>query len=270
MADKLIDRLRVRPGTKVDLGGIDTRATFGWDKDEAKAELEEIKTRLDLLQQRLYGEGRRALLLVIQAMDAAGKDGTIRSIFSGLNPAGVTVTSFKAPGGREVEHDYLWRVHEQLPARGDIGVFNRSHYEDVLVVRVKNLVARSVWAKRFGHIVDFERMLHDEGTRVVKIFLHVSRDEQAERFRERLADPEKRWKFRAGDLDDRKLWPKFMAAYTDAIERTTTATAPWYVVPADRNWVRNLLVARILLDHLQSMNPQLPEPEDGLDSIEVV
>ncbi len=267
MSGHVLASIRVKPGTKLKLSNFDERETFGWDKEWANDELERVKQRLDVLQQRLYGEGTRSVLLVIQAMDAAGKDGTIRSILSGLNPAGVSVASFKAPGGRETQHDYLWRVHEVAPARGMIGVFNRSHYEDVLVVRVKGLVPAATWRKRYRHIVDFERMLGDEGTRIVKCFLHVSKAEQAQRFQDRLDDPEKRWKFRAGDLDDRKLWNKFMAAYTDALERTSTAAAPWYVVPADRNWVRNLTVAKVLLHTLEDMDPKLPEPEEGLDKI---
>lgn len=267
MRDKLLTKLRVRPGAKVKISEHDTRDTFGWEKEQAKAELAEVVERIDILQQRLYAEGTRSLLLVVQAMDAAGKDGTIRNILSGLNPAGISVASFKAPGGRETQHDYLWRVHEVTPAKGMIGIFNRSHYEDVLVVRVRNFAPPSVWRKRFGHINDFERLLSDEGTRVVKVFLNVSKAEQAERFQERLDDPEKRWKFRAGDLDDRALWPKFMQAYEDVLAKTSTAIAPWYVVPADRNWVRNLIVAKIVLATLEDMDPKLPEPEQGLDQI---
>ncbi len=260
MTDKLLNSLRVKPGSTVEVSKHDTRATFGWDKDEAKAELQEVVARIDVLQERLYAEATRSVLLVIQAMDAAGKDGTVRGILSGLNPAGVSVTSFKAPGGRETQHDYLWRVHEVAPAKGTIGVFNRSHYEDVLVVRVRNFVPPAVWRKRYDQIVAFERLLHDEGTRVVKVFLNVSKDEQAQRFRDRVADPTKRWKFREGDLEDRKLWPQFMKAYDAALSKTSTAHAPWYVVPADRNWVRNLVVAKILLATLEDMDPQIPEP----------
>ena len=260
-----IDSWRIAPGAAPRLRTRSTDATFGWDKDSSKVELEKVKTELDALQQRLYAEGRRSLLVVLQAMDAAGKDGTIRAILSGLNPAGVKVTSFKVPGGPEVEHDYLWRVHAAVPAKGDIGIFNRSHYEDVLVVRVKEFVPKAVWSRRFDHINAFERLLVDEGTTVVKIFLHVSKEEQRERLQDRVDDPTKRWKFRAGDLDDRALWPKFQAAYEDAIKRTSTDAAPWYVVPADRNWVRNLAVAKIMRHHLSEMNPKLPPPEEGIE-----
>ena len=174
------------------------------------------------------------------------------------------MANFKVPGGPEVQHDYLWRVHAAVPGKGEIGIFNRSHYEDVLVVRVKEFVPKSVWSKRYDHIIGFEQLLSDEGTTVVKVFLNVSNDKQRERLQERVDDPEKRWKFRAGDLEDRALWPRFQAAYQDAIRRTSTAAAPWYVVPADRNWVRNLAVAKILLHHLEAMDPQLPAADPSV------
>ena len=197
----------------------------------------------------------------------AGKDSTIRSVFSGLNPAGVDVNPFGVPTEEERGHDYLWRIHQHAPADGRIGVFNRSHYEDVLVVRVKGFAPEKVWRRRYDHIANFEQMLADEGTTIIKVFLQVSRDEQKERFRERLDRPDKNWKFRAGDLDDRRLWPEFMEAYTDALEKTSTDDAPWYVVPADRKWARNVCIARILRHHLEQINPQYPKPEEGLDQI---
>lgn len=267
--DPDLDSLRVEPGKPVKISAYDTRETFGWEKELAKAELGGVVAQIDDLQHRLYAESKRSLLIVIQAMDAAGKDGTIRSVCTGLNPAGVNVTSFKVPGGPETQHDYLWRVHAAAPPKGEIGIFNRSHYEDVLVVRVKELVPRSVWQRRYEHIVHFERLLIDEGTRIVKIFLNVSKDEQRERFQDRVDDPEKRWKFRAGDLDDRQLWTKYMRAYEDALSKTSTAHAPWYVIPADRNWVRNLLVAKLVRDTLLDMDPQYPEPAIGKDPITV-
>ena len=256
--------LRVDPGSKLLLRRHRPDNTLGWEKESAKAELEKVKARLDVLQERLAAEQRRSVLLVLQAMDAAGKDGTIRSMHSALNPAGVQVTSFKAPGGPETQHDHLWRVHAAAPAHGEIGIFNRSHYEDVLVVRVKEFVPKSVWSKRFDHINAFERLLVDEGTTIVKCFLHVSAEQQRERLQARIDDPEKQWKFRAGDLDDRALWPKFQAAYQDTIRRTSTEHAPWYVVPADRNWVRNLAVAKILLHTLERMNPKLPPVDPAI------
>lgn len=265
-----IEAMRVRPGEDVRLAKRPTNDRFGLSKSEALDELERTKQRIDLLQQRLYAEGKHSVLLVLQAMDAAGKDGTIRAVLSGLNPAGITVSSFKVPAGAEREHDYLWRVHQVAPAKGHIGVFNRSHYEDVLVVRVKQFVAPQVWRRRYGHIRDFERLLSDEGTAVVKCFLHVSKAEQAARLQERIDNPEKRWKFRAGDLDDRALWPKFQKAYEDALHETSTADAPWYVVPADSNTGRNLAVARILLGVLERLDPQLPPPEPGVEHLKVI
>jgi PPK2 family polyphosphate:nucleotide phosphotransferase len=267
---KVVDKLRVAPGEKVRLDERSTNDTLGMDKADAPAAMTEMKASLDLLQQRLYAEGRRSVLLVVQAMDAAGKDGTIRNTLSGLNPAGIQVTSFKAPGGPEVAHDFLWRVHSACPSRGDIGVFNRSHYEDVLVVRVKKFVPEKQWRGRYHHIREFERLLHDEGTSVIKCFLHVSKEKQAERLQARLDDPEKHWKFRAADLQDRELWDDYQRAYCDAIRETSTIDAPWFIVPADRNWVRNLAVARILLETLEALDPKVPLPEPGLDKIKVV
>jgi PPK2 family polyphosphate:nucleotide phosphotransferase len=268
--NRLIDELRVKPGEDLRLAKRATDDEFGVTKDEALARLEHTKERIDVLQQRLYAESTRSVLLVIQAMDAAGKDGTIRNVLAGLNPAGIHVTSFKAPAGPEAQHDYLWRVHQACPQRGDIGVFNRSHYEDVLVVRVKQFVPDPVWRRRYDHIRNFEQQLTDEGTAVVKVFLHVSKAEQARRFQERLDDPEKNWKFRAGDLDDRALWSKFQRAYQDAIAKTSTAAAPWYVVPADSNSRRNMAVAEILRTTLERLDPKIPEPEAGLDNVKIV
>ena len=224
-------------------------------------------TELVELQKRLFADGSSSVLVVLQAMDAAGKDSTIRSIFSGLNPAGVDVNPFGVPTNEEHAHDYLWRIHHHAPADGQIGVFNRSHYEDVLVVRVKGFAPEKVWKKRYDHIANFEQMLADEGTTIIKIFLNVSRNKQKERFEERLQRPDKNWKFRVGDLDDRARWPDYMEAYTDALEKTSTVDAPWYVVPADRKWARNVCIARILRHHLEEINPQYPDPEPGLDEI---
>jgi len=264
-----IDSMRVSHPKSFELKKYDPAETFGWHRESAAADLEHVKLQLDKLQQRLAAENRRSLLLILQARDAAGKDGTVRTIFSGLNPAGVRVTSFKVPAGREASQDYLWRVHMACPGDGEIGVFNRSHYEDVLVVRVKGFAPPSVWKKRFRHINEFERMLHDEGTTVVKCFLNVSKAEQARRFQDRLDDPAKGWKFREGDLADRKLWPKFQTAYEDAIRQTSTSRAPWYVVPADHNWVRNLAVANILLEALKALDPKFPLPDPAIKNVRV-
>ena len=259
--DKVLSRMVVEPDSNFSFKGRDPDEDFGWDKDEAKQELSRLVAEIDVLQLKLVAENRQSLLVVLQAIDAAGKDGTVRNVFGPLNAAGVHVTSFKAPVGDELEHDFLWRVHAEAPRRGEIGVWNRSHYEDVLIVRVKNLVPRQRWQKRYRHIREFERLLVDEGTRIVKINLHISKDEQRERLQARVDDPNKRWKFRAGDLEDRKLWSQLMKAYEVAFNETSTGTAPWYVVPANRKWVRDLAVARIVHHALTAMDPQLP-PDD--------
>jgi PPK2 family polyphosphate:nucleotide phosphotransferase len=222
--------------------------------------------RLGKLHNRLYAEATRSVLLVLQGMDASGKDGTIRTVFTGVNPQGCRVHSFKEPTATDVAHDYLWRIHNACPARGEIVIFNRSHYEDVVAVRVRKLVPEHLWRRRYEHIRSFEKELKDEGTTVVKVFLHLSRDEQRKRLQERLDDPEKRWKFRAGDLDDRALWTDFAAAYEEALHMTSTDAAPWYVVPADHNWSRNLAVAEILVAALERLDPRLAEPDPGIES----
>ena len=265
---ELLAALRIEGGKgSARLDDRDASETFGWDKEQAVVDFAAEMAELVELQKRLFADGSKSVLFVLQAMDAAGKDSTIRSVFSGLNPAGVDVNPFGVPTEEERGHDYLWRIHQHAPADGRIGVFNRSHYEDVLVVRVKGFAPEKVWRRRYDHIANFEQMLADEGTTIIKVFLQVSRDEQKERFRERLDRPDKNWKFRAGDLDDRRLWPEFMEAYTDALEKTSTEDAPWYVVPADRKWARNVCIARILRHHLELINPQYPKPEEGLDQI---
>jgi PPK2 family polyphosphate:nucleotide phosphotransferase len=258
-----------RAGDHLDLDDHDPRETFGWDKDEAKAAFVDEIAAVARLQQRLFAEEEAALLVVLQAMDAGGKDGTIRSVLTGINPAGVDVTGFGVPSEEERAHDFLWRVHAHTPAKGQIGIFNRSHYEDVLVVRVKQLVPEQRWRRRYHHIREFEQLLVDEGTSVVKLFLHLSGEEQRERLQDRVDDPEERWKFRVGDLDDRALWDEYQLAFRDAIRETTTDDAPWYVVPADRKWVRNLVVARILRHHLERIDPQYPPADEGIEGIVV-
>lgn len=266
-AAPVLDRLRV--GEHLDLGDHDPAENFGWDKAAGKAALAPELAELARLQTLLFAEGRRSVLVVLQAMDAGGKDGVLRNVFTGLNPAGVTVTSFGVPSEAELARDFLWRVHAHAPADGRIGVFNRSHYEDVLVVRVKGLAPEAVWRRRYEHIRAFERLLVDEGTAVVKLFLHVSAEEQRQRLQDRIDSPDERWKFRRGDLDDRKLWPQYMAAFHDALVETSTADAPWYVVPADRKWVRNLVVAAILRRTLEDLDPRYPEPEEGVAGLVV-
>jgi PPK2 family polyphosphate:nucleotide phosphotransferase len=266
----MTSKLRVEPGLPARLGDRPTDDTAGLlRKGDAEPVLAGLQTRLFDLQMRLWAEDRRSLLVVLQAMDAGGKDGTIRSVFTGVNPQGVHVSSFKAPVGDELEHDYLWRVHAQCPRRGEIAIFNRSHYEDVVAVRVHDLVPADRWKRRYRHIREFERALTDEGTTIVKLFLHISKDEQRRRLRARLATPDKNWKFRAADLDDRRRWEDFQRAYEDVLTETSTAWAPWYVVPADRKWARNVLVSRLLVDLLTAMDPQYPPPEPGLDQVRI-
>lgn len=265
----MLEGLRVEPGSSAGIAGRDPGDRLGRDKDEGEERLERLVDRIDELQYRLYAEGRHSVLLVLQGLDASGKDGVIRRVFDGVNPTGVTVTSFKVPAGSEARHDYLWRIHAALPARGEVGVFNRSHYEDVVAVRMHEIAPEDVWRRRYEHIREFERMLADEGTAVIKVFLNVSRDEQRKRFQERIDDPEKRWKFRRDDLKVRERFDEWIAAWEEAVTETSTEWAPWYVVPADRNWVKALLVAELVVATLGLLDPQLPEPESGLDDLRI-
>jgi PPK2 family polyphosphate:nucleotide phosphotransferase len=252
---------RIHPGQKVNLKKFETDGKdTATDRSWCEAEFHRHRTTLRELQEVLYCEGKQRLLVVFQAMDGGGKDGTIRSVFQGVNPQGVSVTCFKAPAPDELAHDFLWRVHSAVPRSGMIGVFNRSHYEDVLVVRVHNLVPPSVWKPRFEYINDFEKMLSGTGTRIVKFFLHISKDEQKKRFQERISDPAKRWKFDAGDLEKRKLWDEYQKAFETMLEKCSTEEAPWYVVPADQNWYRDFVVAGVLAQTLKSMKPKYPDP----------
>ncbi|MBC8037865.1 MAG: polyphosphate kinase 2 family protein [Rhizobiales bacterium] len=259
------------PGKKFELAKCDPRNDGAFsDKDMAKTKLVEDAAAIDTLQNRLYAEGKRSLLVVLQGIDSSGKDGTIRAVFNASGPIGVTVTSFKAPSAEEMAHDYLWRIHKACPPRGLIGIFNRSHYEDVLVVKVKKFASPEAIERRYEEINQFEKLLSQNGTRILKFMLHISKDEQAERLRERIANPEKRWKFNPGDLADRALWNDYMAAYETAIARCSTPQAPWHVVPADRNWVRNAAIARIVRETLEDMDPKYPEPKDWDPAIKVV
>lgn len=263
---------RITDGSGFSLSDHDPRdrSCFDGTKHEGKKAVAAQSTQLEALQERLYAEGRHRILIVLQAMDTAGKDSTIRHVFRSVDPIGVTVTPFKKPTEEELAHDYLWRVHPHVPGNGEIAIFNRSHYEDVLVVRVRSLAPEERWQRRYEHIRSFERLLADEGTTIVKCFLHLSPEEQAERLRARLDDPTKRWKFRKGDLAERALWDDYMQAYEEAIARTAADTAPWYVVPADRKWYRNLVVGQILLSTLEGLDMAYPEPEEDLDGVEVV
>jgi len=255
-----IRRRRVRGRVKLRDGDADDRAGLE-NQREAEALLERNKRRIFDLQEALYAERRRALLVVLQGTDTSGKDGTIRHVFSGVNPQGCRVTSFKVPSADEAAHDFLWRVHREVPARGLIGVFNRSHYEDVLVVRVHGLVPKDVWKRRYGQINRFEEHLAENGVRVIKFFLHVSRDEQEKRLEARRRDPRKRWKVNPGDEKERRFWGRYREAYEDALERCSTPEAPWFVVPADRKWVRNAFVSQAVADTLEDMDPRFPGKE---------
>lgn len=256
---------RLQPGTQP---GLRDRPTDGkaYHDDRDLAEVEFLGLRQELVewQKRLYAEGRQRLLIVLQAMDAGGKDSTIRHVFEGVNPQGVRVHSFKTPTREELAHDFLWRVHQVVPPTGIIGVFNRSHYEDVLIVRVDDLVAEAIWRQRYGQINHFEELLAETGTTILKFFLHISKDEQRERFQDRLDEVDKRWKFSRQDLEKRKQWEAYMDAYEEALYRCSTPWAPWYIIPADQKWYRNLAVTRIIVGKLREMEPGYPQPEEGL------
>ena len=256
-------RFVAAPGKKFDLSKRDPRdsSTFD-DKDAAKEQLARDAEAIDGLQDRLYAEGKRALLVVLQGIDCSGKDGTVRAVFNTCGPIGVTVKSYKAPSEEERAHDYLWRIHHACPARGYIGVFNRSHYEDVLVVKVEKLAASEAIERRYEEINQFEKLISDSGTRILKFMLHVSKEEQAVRLQERVDSPDKQWKFKPSDLDTRANWAEYMTAYETAVARCSTNHAPWHVIPSDRNWVRNAAIARIVRETLEEMNPQYPAPKD--------
>jgi PPK2 family polyphosphate:nucleotide phosphotransferase len=261
---RLKPELAVRAGKKFHLTDIDPDDTHGLDKKQAEERLETHRAQLLEMQNVLYAESRRSVLIVLQGIDAGGKDGTIRHVMSGLNPQGVSVTSFKVPEGEEKRHDYLWRVHRAVPEWGKIGIFNRSHYEDVLVVRVHNLVPKSVWSQRYDQINDFERMLTENGVHILKFLLLISKDEQARRFKARLADKTKNWKFSPADTKERKFWDDYMRAYEDVLTKCSTDYAPWHVVPANHKWFRNLAVAQVICEEMTAMKLKYPKgpPED--------
>ena len=260
----------VKPGKKLNLSKLDTadRGDFK-DKDDALPAMEKNLQKLNKLQNVMYAEAKRSLLVVFQAMDAGGKDGAVDHVFSGINPQGCQVTSFKAPSHEELAHDYLWRIHAAAPRRGIIGIFNRSHYESVLIERVKDLVPKSVWSKRYEHINAFEKLLADEGTIILKFFLHISRKEQKARMVSRIEDPSKNWKFSAQDLEERKRWPEYMKAYEDALEKCSTEHAPWFVVPADHKWFRNWVISDTIARTLETLDMKYPPPIPGIEKIEV-
>jgi len=263
------DRYRVRPGSKVRLFDWDPSDTSGYEGTEKGAleELNPLRAKLDKLQELMYAEGKHSLLVVLQAMDTGGKDGTIRKVFEGVNPAGVRVAHFREPSLDEASHDFLWRVHPNAPERGEFVIFNRSHYESVLVERVHGMVGQETWRRRYKLITSFERLLHENGTTILKFYLNISREEQERRLNERLEDPTKHWKFSTEDLHERKLWSEYMKAYEEAIERTSSKWAPWYIVPANHKWYRDLIVARIIVSAFEEMNmtyPKLPQELKGL------
>lgn len=251
----------VPPDKSVKLSDYDPGYTAGHtSKAETKAEIKRNGKRLQELQEVLWAEGKHALLIILQALDAGGKDGTIKHVMRGVNPQGCQVTSFKVPTEEELAHDYLWRVHKATPRRGYIGIFNRSHYEDVLVVRVHNLVPEAAWQQRYEQINQFEKLLVDTGTTILKFFLYISKDEQKERFEARLRDPRKNWKFSMGDVKERGYWDDYMRAYEDALSRCSTPWAPWYVIPADHKWVRNLAVSHVIIEALEKLDMRFPPP----------
>jgi PPK2 family polyphosphate:nucleotide phosphotransferase len=258
----LRETLRVKPNTRVNLSKWDPAATHGWTKESAAAEMPKLTEDLANLQDKLWAEEKRAILVVLQGIDAAGKDGTIKAVMTAFNPQGCQVASFKVPTAEEASHDFLWRVHERVPGRGYITIFNRSHYEQVLVVRVHSLEPKSSWSKHYDQIREFEQLLTQSGTTIDKFFLHIDKEEQRQRFQERYDNPKKRWKFSMGDIEERKHWDEYIAAYQDALSKTSTADSPWYVIPANRNWMRNLAVSTILERTIADLKPDYPPEPD--------
>jgi PPK2 family polyphosphate:nucleotide phosphotransferase len=259
---RLRDVLRVEPGTRVRFGKLDPSDTHGYSETRGRAQAAQDLERLEILQEMLYAGRRHRVLVVLQGIDTSGKDGAIKHLTKGLHALGTRVASFGVPTEPELAHDYLWRVHAQVPGNGQIVIFNRSHYESVLVERVHELVPKARWSRRYDHINDFERLLIDEGTTIVKYFLHVDRDEQLERLRARYNDPTKRWKFNVGDLEERQLWNAYLAAFGDALTRCSTPDAPWYVIPANHKWFRDLAIGEILKNTLGDLGLAFPARDD--------
>jgi PPK2 family polyphosphate:nucleotide phosphotransferase len=256
-----------KPGKTVKLADYDPNHVAGMTKAESREVLDDLRDRLKDLQEMLYAHSTQSLLVVFQAMDTGGKDGVIKDVFKGVNPIGLRIAPFKAPTSVELAHDFLWRVHQQTPPLGYIGIFNRSHYEDVLVVRVNELVSKSVWSARYDHINNFEHLLADNGTRVIKFYLNISKDEQKERLQARLDNPDKHWKFSKGDLPVREQWDDYMAAYEDVLTKCNTEEAPWVIVPSNKKWFRNVVVAQTLVNTLESMKLSFPQPEEDLSDV---
>ncbi len=265
-----LKQFRIDDPDAFDLDEIDPEDTSGGpsSKEEALAEEDTMHKRLAELQELLYAEHKQKVLIVLQGMDTSGKDGTVRHVLRGINPASMRVVSFKRPTGPEIEHDYLWRVHSHMPGSGEIVVFNRSHYEDVLVVRVHELVPKEMWKLRYDQICDFERMLAENGVTILKFFLHISNEEQRKRLQARLDDPTKRWKFQHGDVEERKLWDQYQKAYEDAVRKTSTKWAPWYVVPASHKWFRDYVVAATIIKTLEKLDMKYPQPDLSKEKID--
>ncbi len=257
---------QVAPDTQINLKDYETYYDGEIKKKDGKKQLIEVSKNLRDLQELLYAEGKQKVLVVLQGIDASGKDSTIKNVFGRVNPQGTQIASFKVPTQKELSHDYLWRIHHRTPAAGEIVVFNRSHYEDVLVVRVDNLVPHYIWEKRYQHINEFERMLADEGTTILKFYLHMSHTRQAERFLARLDRPHKRWKFDPNDLEKRQGWHAYLAAFEDMLSKTSTSWAPWYVIPSDRKWYRNLTIGKIIVETLNGLDMQFPKEVDDIES----
>ena len=266
-----MNRYLVKPGENVDLSKWDANDTseFKGGKQQGLEEVGRLNAELEKYQEVLYAEHKHKVLIVLQGMDTSGKDGVIRRVFDGVNPQGVRVASFKAPTEEELDHDYLWRIHKQVPGKGEMVIFNRSHYEDVLVVRVHNIVPAQVWKKRYEQINAFERHLAENGTTLLKFYLHIDMDEQKRRLQARLDDPTKHWKFRPGDLEERKLWREYAGAYEDALGKTSTDQAPWYVIPANRKWYRDLVISSVLVETLRNLDMKYPESQENLDGVVV-
>jgi len=266
----MAERYQVEPGQKVRLAERDPDDTGGCEnKAQARKATEQNLKRLAELEYLLYAESKRSVLIVLQAIDAGGKDGTIRRVMGPLNPQSCKVTSFKTPSEEELAHDFLWRIHRAVPRKGEIGIFNRSHYEDVLIVRVKNLVEKAIWSKRYRQINDFERMLSENGVHLLKFYLHISKDEQLKRFQARLDDPTKHWKFNVADVEERKYWNDYMSAFEDALTKCSTGYGPWFVVPANHKWYRDLVVSEILVETLERLNMKFPKPTVDIASIKL-
>ncbi len=270
MATNFSKELIATPGKKIKLHKWDPEDTLGWDKNhKMKASLAKAVEKLDGLQYLLYAEHKRALLIVLQGLDAAGKDGTIRHVMSGVNPQGCRVTSFKKPTAEELAHDFLWRIHKAIPPVGDIGIFNRSHYEDVLIARVHNLAPKEVWSRRYDEINDFERALEENNVKILKFFLHISKDEQKSRFQQRIDDKDRQWKISESDFAERKYWDEYTAAYEAALTNCSTKDAPWFVVPSNKKWFRNLAVSHIIMETLEELHMKFPAPTVDVSKIKL-